>query len=104
MRGGAALHSSSLEIGELLTSGFAAGIRRRATTTAAAAGRIMITTFLAWHLSLAQTQATCTTSTQLWENELSCLLWYLHLALIITSLVHRASFIHYTIMYEPTQR
>ena len=44
------------------------------------------------------------TSTQLWENELSCLLWYLHLALIITSLVHRASFIHYTIMYEPTQR
>ena len=64
----------------------------------------MITTFLAWHLSLAQTQATCTTSTQLWENELSCLLWYLHLALIITSLVHRASFIHYTIMYEPTQR
>ena len=26
MRGGAALHSSSLEIGELLTSGFAAGI------------------------------------------------------------------------------
>ena len=103
MRGGAALHSSSLEIGELLTSGFAAGIRRHAAT-AAAAGRIMITTFLAWHLSLAQTQATCTTSTQLWENELSCLLWYLHLALIITSLVHRASFIHYTIMYEPTQR
>ena len=30
VRGGAALHSSSLEIGELLTSGFAAGIRRRA--------------------------------------------------------------------------
>ena len=104
MRGGAALHSSSLEIGELLTSGFAAGIGGAPRATAAAAGRIMITTFLAWHLSLAQTQATCTTSTQLWENELSCLLWYLHLALIITSLVHSASFIHYTIMYEPTQR
>ena len=36
--------------------------------------------------SLTQQQAR---HAQLWENELSCLLWYLHLALIITSLVYR---------------